>query len=188
MNPTFPFSPLEIAFWTLKTPIFFRLRRAKFRRWGFIFFKISRASRGVIFFSDFDFGKVISGLYFFQISPEKCPSGLSRGGGYLQEPGIRTEFLSKYEREIWVPTDCRMFPGPLLFFFGRLRRPKVFFPSPDSPLEIHIRFLKIHVRFPPQKHPPKFSPPAVIWGHRDFTNALFPLVFCSCAAGENLSI
>ena len=45
--------------------------------------KFRRASRGVLFFSDFDFGKVISGFYFFQISPEKCPSGLSRGGGGL---------------------------------------------------------------------------------------------------------
>ena len=67
LNQTFSFPPLEIAFWMLKTPIFFRLRRAKFQGWGFIFFKFSRASRGVLFFSDFDFGKVISGFYFFQI-------------------------------------------------------------------------------------------------------------------------
>ena len=33
---------------------------------GFIFSKISRASRGVLFFSDFDFRKSISGSYFFR--------------------------------------------------------------------------------------------------------------------------
>ena len=48
LNQTFSFSPLEIAFWMLKTPIFFRLRRAKFQGWGFIFFKNFRY--GFIFF------------------------------------------------------------------------------------------------------------------------------------------
>ena len=53
--------------------IFFNLKRWGFiffqnlRRWGFIFFRNFRVSRGVLFFSDFDFGKVISGFNFFQI-------------------------------------------------------------------------------------------------------------------------
>ena len=37
------------------------------RWWCFIFFKIFRTSRGLLFFSDFDFGKVNLVFYFFQI-------------------------------------------------------------------------------------------------------------------------
>ena len=84
LNPTFPFSPLEIAFWTLKTPIFFRLRRAKFRRWGFIFFKISpRFAWGFIFFR-FRFRKSDFGVLFFSDFSWKMPLGVIKRGGYSQ--------------------------------------------------------------------------------------------------------
>ena len=112
LNQTFPFSTLEIAFWTLKTPFFFACGGPNFGGGVIFFSKISRASRGVIFFSDFDFGKVISGLYFFQISPEKCPSGLSRGGGvYLQEPG--TENVENgISLGIALARDCESYTNP----------------------------------------------------------------------------
>ena len=81
LNQTFPFPPLEIAFWMLKTPIFFRLRRAKFQGWGFIFFKNFRY--GFIFFrfrleSDFPL------LFFSDFSWKMSLMVIKRGGVYSQ--------------------------------------------------------------------------------------------------------